>query len=572
MSTTGVLRGSSFQMGNFDQCLTARAPFETKFCLATVTLNIPEPEEPRADILSLYFAPDENVLKRLYKYPDETQLSRNIIKMGWCVPASCMISDLEETLHNHFSHEVTMLSQFNVTYTVKIDEKMCRAQSESTHYDSLDISFYIFCLIIATLVFIGNVDVINGIKNGVGERAKWQKLISAFSVSKNLSDLTRKDYKNSNLQLLHGVRTLLMFVIIICHRSITYASSAISNFDEIEKEYRFSLGCSIYYGVFSVDIFFMISGLLVTYLLLIQFEKERVNPLSLIILRYIRLTPVYAFVIFYYATHFRHTGNGPLWKIFVEEEYQDCRTNWWTNLLYINNYINTDHMCMIQSWYLPCDFHYFIITLGILFIMKKQKKIGLFILLMVFISSMAIPFLLTILYRRHSVLYFHPDMLITPKKHPDFGPIYVKSHTRATPYFIGVICGYLYFRYKDKKFSISTVKSVIVFAVSIFLVLGTMIIGNIYYDPHHSYNAIESGAHAALHRFAWTVGFVGILFITKFGDAKFLKKILTWDCWTPFSKLTFSAYLIHFQYQIRDAASFSNPRRVGFFEVVSIHS
>lgn len=47
-------------------------------------------------------------------------------------------------------------------------------------------------------------------------------------------------------------------------------------------------------------------------------------------------------VIFYYATYFKYSGNGPMWKTIIYPEVEDCRNNWWTNLLYINNYVNVD--------------------------------------------------------------------------------------------------------------------------------------------------------------------------------------------------------------------------------------
>lgn len=57
-----------------------------------------------------------------------------------------------------------------------------------------------------------------------------------------------------------------------------------------------------------------------------------------------RVTPLYAFVIFFCATMFEFVGFGPMWKTIISPEVQDCRANWWTNLLYISNYVNADHM------------------------------------------------------------------------------------------------------------------------------------------------------------------------------------------------------------------------------------
>lgn len=59
---------------------------------------------------------------------------------------------------------------------------------------------------------------------------------------------------------------------------------------------------------------------------------------------FFRLTPVFAFVIFYYATIFDHTGSGPMWKMVVSPESKDCRNNWYLNLLYISNYVRDDHL------------------------------------------------------------------------------------------------------------------------------------------------------------------------------------------------------------------------------------
>ena len=67
---------------------------------------------------------------------------------------------------------------------------------------------------------------------------------------------------------------------------------------------------------------------------------------TLLILKYyvylIRLTPTYAIVIGFYATLFYHLGSGPKWDTWVGKNSDYCRKNWWTNLLYINNYINLD--------------------------------------------------------------------------------------------------------------------------------------------------------------------------------------------------------------------------------------
>lgn len=106
--------------------------------------------------------------------------------------------------------------------------------------------------------------------------------------------------------------------------------------------------------------------------------------------------------------------------------------------------------CMAHSWYLPCDFHYFIIAIFVCLLIKKDKKLGLGTLLLVVIISMVIPFAITVVYQRPALLHFYPDFLTGPKSHYDFLLTYTKSHTRATPYFIGMFAGYIYYKLQGK--------------------------------------------------------------------------------------------------------------------------
>jgi len=61
----------------------------------------------------------------------------------------------------------------------------------------------------------------------------------------------------------------------------------------------------------------------------------------------VRLTPPYAFLIFFYATLFSRLGSGPLWNEWVGKNRDYCMANWWTNLLYVNNYMNVQEMVIV---------------------------------------------------------------------------------------------------------------------------------------------------------------------------------------------------------------------------------
>lgn len=79
---------------------------------------------------------------------------------------------------------------------------------------------------------------------------------------------------------------------------------------------------------------------------MIELEKRagRINVLVLYAARYIRLTPAYLAIIGFYIYWFPMVGDGPLWPERILREQRRCQSSWWLNILYINNYFNTDQL------------------------------------------------------------------------------------------------------------------------------------------------------------------------------------------------------------------------------------
>lgn len=148
-----------------------------------------------------------------------------------------------------------------------------------------------------------------------------------------------------------------------------------------------------------VDTFLLLSGFLFARLLLLELEKRkgRINFLFLYIARYIRLTPAYLSIIALYATVLPRFGSGPLWNYRIGLEKERCEHSWWSNLLYINNYVDTDQLCMFQSWYLSTDTQLFILAPLILYPLWKCRKVGVALLGLAAFGTTLAPFLVTFL-------------------------------------------------------------------------------------------------------------------------------------------------------------------------------
>lgn len=95
-----------------------------------------------------------------------------------------------------------------------------------------------------------------------------------------------------------------------------------------------------------------------------------------------RLTPMYAAVLALLATLYPYLGIGPDWN-YIRAMSRTARKNFWTNMLYINNYVPKIEHCMnnpltgmAESWYLACDMQMFWISPLFIYPLWRWRKVG----------------------------------------------------------------------------------------------------------------------------------------------------------------------------------------------------
>lgn len=88
-------------------------------------------------------------------------------------------------------------------------------------------------------------------------------------------------------------------------------------------------------GTIAVDTFLVMSGLLVSYLLLRELDRNngRFNIGLFYLHRYLRLTLVYGVILGFIATLMVYIGTGPNWFTVIRTS-NACRIEWWKQFLY----------------------------------------------------------------------------------------------------------------------------------------------------------------------------------------------------------------------------------------------
>lgn len=113
------------------------------------------------------------------------------------------------------------------------------------------------------------------------------------------------------------------------------------------------------------------------------------------------------------------------------------------------------------------------------------------------------------------------------------------------------------------------IKSVIICISSLAILAAVIFSSAKFYNQNREYSTLESATYGALNRAVWSIGIVGIIFVATCGSVPLLHEILSWKMWIPFSKLTYAAFIIHFQFQLRTVAMATSPIDFSMSKMVS---
>ena len=110
---------------------------------------------------------------------------------------------------------------------------------------------------------------------------------------------------------------------------------------------------AIFNAYLSVDTFFIIGATLLTFITLKELDKAANKGATATstaffwfkyyVHRYIRLTGVYAVILFFHASLIKLFATGPQ-SSWVMMHHDVCQDNWWKNLLYINNLVVSNRL------------------------------------------------------------------------------------------------------------------------------------------------------------------------------------------------------------------------------------
>ncbi|VDP41186.1 unnamed protein product [Soboliphyme baturini] len=441
--------------------------------------------------------------------------------------------------------------------------------------------------------------------------AAFARVLLSFSLYTNGLRIFNTRTKSGQISCVHGIRVLSMFWIIFGHTyywGIPYLNNLMDGYklpNNIANQILLN-------GSLSVDPFFFLSGMLLTYLWLknVSSSMDKIKSWNLwlkyYLHRYLRLTPVYMIVLAFNADTLRFVTDGPMWsQNGFEPNY--CANSWWTNALYINNFIH-DEECMTWSWYLANDMQFYMLAPIILLLFIRfvptpsfNMLFNVFVLLGIryFRSLSSLRSFLQAASFVHGLFSTTIGLLshfsqLTRKSwfHCNcmslfhcisfrfeifdlfWDQVYIKPYTRCAPFLIGILVGYFLCK---TKMSVQIPKALVAFCWILNTALGLVIVfGLCDYSRTNQISFAWRLIYSAFGRTVWSVVIAWVTFACATGyggkvSSGPVNTFLSWKVWTPLSRLVYSAYLIHPVLIRSYYASQNRPMHFGdHFQMVTI--
>ncbi|XP_067639934.1 nose resistant to fluoxetine protein 6-like isoform X2 [Eurosta solidaginis] len=543
-SATGIENGVLHQFGHFDECLDQQRFYanisdnnstellvHSKYCLVNIQMN--------------------GFTMQTIASRQKEALNRNGVgvvfaRWGTCVPSTCNSTDIAVFLQNYIQRSVVnanesacQLSNFAIgRYELQVDR--------GTFIYAFVIFVFILLAILST-AYHGYLIYASNQADELSKRALRQEALTiallSFSVIENTKKLFQASKDQMGLNSINGIKALAMLLILAGHALSFIYGSPTYNEAFVAEQTKTPTFAFLYNSLLFVDTFLLLSGFLFCRILLIELERRggRINPLVLYVGRYIRLTPAYMAIIGFYMTWFPSIGSGPLWQERIVREQERCQASWWLNILYVNNYFNTDKFCMFQSWYLSVDTQLFFIAPIFIYFLYKVRKYGKPLLIVAVVCTISIPFVVTFVRNLDPTLLVYADELIDLPSNKYYIGYYIKTHMRASAYFIGLLTGFLAHLMQEKSTKLPKVLVRLTWLLSV--VIGVASMFSIYLFYTSSFSTLDSVLYAGFHKIGWNLSVAWLVLAATTGHAGWLQKVLSSRIFVPISRLTYCAYL-----------------------------
>ncbi|XP_033229469.1 O-acyltransferase like protein-like [Belonocnema kinseyi] len=517
---SGILTGNIIDLGMFDECMSVQAAkrnieIRGRHCMYSITLA----NHNSSDLIQPTFS--------------------------ICVPSACNSYDVE-TFLNKTIHNIERVKDLGITDITAT----CSTVGPQSWSNGTIISVAILSILVIVLKICTFLDILQRTKL---LQSAVANNFTEFSLFKSASKILNMNVSSNSLSALHGIRSLSMCWIVLGHQYVLSNFYVNVNMIDMADWIKSWNSLYVFMAVFAVDTFFMISGLLVTYLFLKEMSAgKKFNIFAFYFHRYIRLTlPMLVLVVFAIFI-IPLMGSGPRWEtlgsIFFGEK---CMKKWWSFLLYTNNYVKSDNP-------------FFLISPIILYPLIKKPKLALAIWSVLFASQLVVPAAIIAVNKYTSNIEIGHTL---DKTIPMFTHLYAVAYARGGSWLVGVLFGYII---ATKRLDLN--KTTIYIGWICCLVSLTFCTFGMrsFQQKDYVYNIVWESVYGSLARPLWAASIAWIVLVCVHGYGGPINTFLSLPIFIPFGKVSYCVYLVHIVIQGMLAFASRTPHYFTDFNVFNL--
>ncbi|XP_017836319.1 nose resistant to fluoxetine protein 6 [Drosophila busckii] len=471
---------------------------------------------------------------------------------------------INSCLNRKFEKKYQLRLRSNLEYCIRADEKL--------EHDAVDQTVYILLALLLLLTISSSsydyrlkrqqVQPANNQGNEFYQQTLEslpQRFFCAFSICRNYYRLvlpTSSQYAK-DLRFFDAFRVVCVFIVILGHTLMVFMTVQLQN-PEFFEQFLYKFETSIFQnGNVAIQIFFVMSA----FLLYVNFiERQWVDKSTSIcrcigvyfrvfFTRYFRLLPSLVLLILFNGTLLTRLGDGPFWRHLTEAERVFCRSMWWKNVFFINNYMLEDS-CAQQTWYMAADMQLFELFLIIIIVIKKYPVLTKLIYSILLLFSFLVPVCLTYFLKLDAVYHIKPETYryLYFRNAETFYQIYPPFYTNLSGYLVGFLCGHFYLKMRSS-ISATAFKGNWKFELFLWLLIpASMLVlfsGFIFIKHDFSRPSIWLALYAGVYKNLWILICAGFVCCMCFKVGWIAYEFCSLSIFRPLARISFQAFLWH---------------------------
>jgi len=552
----GLAEGKLHWPGSYDQCWGTNTQYNTSYNLAV---------DEQAD---------RNIQGRYCKVDivpsNESSLPAIALGLGICLPDSCTTLDTLDNLNDKY-YTIGFLDRFNL----EIKQMFC-GHDLDLGSDSRALLIVFITIILGIIAAAATVYDYGFRKSRLKQALEKSKGLAylesppstserlevafvGFSVYSSMKAVFSPQhqpyyyFKSCDairvLSFLYGV-TGMTYVLGIVYTD-TFLVGNITKLLELKKLLWFQPVINFTY---CLDSFLVLSGFFVTFNWLQRVEKNgfKVKLIDMVyfyVHRYWKLMPAFMLCLTFYTCLYRYFTQGPMVPPEITDA-ENCRTNWWPNLLMISNLVNTKNACLSWTWFIPMLFQLHIITPLILVPLALRPNWGYVSLATFFFIHLVITAI------KSAKLYDNTSESPGEAFDEWYYEFAMVPWTKAGAYFIGILLGKVMYDIRGKQINLHPLVSLIGWGCAIGMISAGAFHSHSIFNIQNPEGGFQLDAlidrwgktEAVCVRLfchtVWGLGVAWMIFCTETGNSGFVGSILKYPLWGPISRAVFVGFLM----------------------------